>query len=340
MSHHQSRQSFSMCGLGFHARTILLVIAASPLAVACFDVPDIVSLEDTDGASETGGAMDDPTVAAPPAETADTTTPDPSDSMGADARCGDGVVEGDEACDDGDQTDWDGCSAQCTIELYSRCIGEGPGSCAPIRILHAPADPDNPTFRAAVTNITGGPVDYLPAANDTPMLDSLLSNYDCVITHSYSGAGHASPSSLGDVLASYVDGGGTVVLGVFGLFWLTDTAIGEDAYSPIALLGDYQYAHFDVPVEYAWDGTTSLHHGISGYSASSIDLGTTLQGAGVEESTFTNGVIATAHRPDFHVVYVNGASGGIDVDSWHGDWPVLFANACAVGHAVSQAGSP
>ena len=31
-------------------------------------------------------------------------------------RCGDGVVEGDEACDDGNQVDGDGCSAQCGAE--------------------------------------------------------------------------------------------------------------------------------------------------------------------------------------------------------------------------------
>ena len=32
--------------------------------------------------------------------------------------CGDGIVNGDEACDDGNNNDGDGCSANCTIEAY------------------------------------------------------------------------------------------------------------------------------------------------------------------------------------------------------------------------------
>src|SRR5207244_4383518 len=31
-------------------------------------------------------------------------------------RCGDGVVDSDEECDDGNQTDGDGCAADCTVE--------------------------------------------------------------------------------------------------------------------------------------------------------------------------------------------------------------------------------
>lgn len=41
------------------------------------------------------------------------------------AVCGDGVVEGDEACDDGNLVDGDGCSAACTVESGSAELCDG-----------------------------------------------------------------------------------------------------------------------------------------------------------------------------------------------------------------------
>jgi cysteine-rich repeat protein len=39
--------------------------------------------------------------------------------------CGDGVLEGDEACDDGNTADGDGCSATCTVEQDDCACGDG-----------------------------------------------------------------------------------------------------------------------------------------------------------------------------------------------------------------------
>ncbi len=36
-------------------------------------------------------------------------------------HCGDGVVDGDEQCDDGNREDWDGCSATCNVEEFQGC---------------------------------------------------------------------------------------------------------------------------------------------------------------------------------------------------------------------------
>jgi cysteine-rich repeat protein len=46
-------------------------------------------------------------------------------------RCGDGVLEGGEACDDGNGASGDGCSAACAIETGWSCSG-APSACAPI----------------------------------------------------------------------------------------------------------------------------------------------------------------------------------------------------------------
>src|SRR5229473_772415 len=46
-------------------------------------------------------------------------------------KCGDGVVQGSEACDDGDITNGDGCSATCAIEAGYACCGEPSGCVVP-----------------------------------------------------------------------------------------------------------------------------------------------------------------------------------------------------------------
>ncbi|HMI90254.1 MAG TPA: DUF4215 domain-containing protein, partial [Polyangiales bacterium] len=47
------------------------------------------------------------------------------------AECGNGELEGLEACDDGDDQGNDGCSASCTVETFYRCRDE-PSECKPI----------------------------------------------------------------------------------------------------------------------------------------------------------------------------------------------------------------
>lgn len=55
-------------------------------------------------------------------ETTGTTTAStgPGETTGAPAGCGDGMVEGSEQCDDGNQIDGDGCSSQCSQEALEK----------------------------------------------------------------------------------------------------------------------------------------------------------------------------------------------------------------------------
>lgn len=47
-------------------------------------------------------------------------------------ECGDGVVEGDEACDDGDTDNGDGCSSVCEVESGWQCLVGDPSVCSEI----------------------------------------------------------------------------------------------------------------------------------------------------------------------------------------------------------------
>jgi fibro-slime domain-containing protein len=47
----------------------------------------------------------------------------------ANPRCGDGIVNTGEACDDGDAMGGDGCSSTCTVETDYTCVGLGPSIC-------------------------------------------------------------------------------------------------------------------------------------------------------------------------------------------------------------------
>jgi cysteine-rich repeat protein len=242
--------------------------------------------------------------------------------------CGDGMVSVSEGCDDGATMNGDGCAADCSVEPYHRCTGGGPGSCAPIRILYAPADGDDAAFRMAIAAITGGTVEYADAGASTPTLMMLEANHDCVFTHpNYT---YLDPLSFGNTLAGFVDGGGNVVLGIATDFppatGLSESLIMTDAYSPVGTSGSVIY---DMPTTYAGDGTTPIHDGVVAYDAPIFDAGVVLQGGGLQDGSYEDGTIATAYRPDFKVVYLNG-TGNVSFGPT-GDWPRLLANACAVG---------
>lgn len=242
--------------------------------------------------------------------------------------CGNGVLDEGEGCDDENLVDGDGCDAECSVELYHRCVGGGRGSCAPIRILYVPANDDEPAFRADVSAITGGPVDYIDGTANTPTIMQLEASHDCVFTHP--NFTYQDSLGLGDALAAFVDGGGNVVLGIATDFadpatGLTESMIMTDAYSPVTTSGNVDL----VAVSYAGDGTSPVHTGVVAYGMSVYDIGVVLQGAGIQDATYDNGTIAVAYRPDFKVVYLNGA--GATSFGSTGDWPLLLANACAVG---------
>ncbi|UCF35206.1 MAG: hypothetical protein JSV78_07860 [Phycisphaerales bacterium] len=85
-------------------------------------------------------------------------------------------------------------------------------------ILYAPSNPDAPGFRAALSAISGAPVDYFDARAATPSL-SVLQGYDLVFT--WANYAYADRDAFGDVLADYADTGGKVILGQ----WCLPTAV-------------------------------------------------------------------------------------------------------------------
>jgi hypothetical protein len=94
-----------------------------------------------------------------------------------------------------------------------RCADLDPpcGTPPPPSLLYAPTQPDNPSFRSAVSALLGGwPVDYFDARVSTPTL-SQLSDYSAVFT--WVNYAYADNVAMGDVLADFVDIGGKVILG-------------------------------------------------------------------------------------------------------------------------------
>jgi cysteine-rich repeat protein len=234
--------------------------------------------------------------------------------------CGDGVVADDEQCDDGETAPGDGCDASCNVELYSRCDEAYPSNCAPINILYAPANVDDPTLRAEIAMITGGGVAYWDPAT-TPILTD-LTPYDCVVTYGWEL--FADGPGFGEILASYVDSVGTAVMGIalqFSASYFVETTLVGPAYSPVVYP---TLSLSNTPANYQLDGTGILFDNVMSLTSTNWDMSVTTQGDGVAVGTLAGGEIMAAYRSDFRVVYNNGM-----IQSGQGDWARLVANSCA-----------
>jgi hypothetical protein len=190
------------------------------------------------------------------------------------------------------------------------------------RMLYCPSEADDPGYRAQIAALTGDVVDYFDTRIANPGA-ALLNTYDCV----YVWANYAffDNVGLGDQLAAFVDQGGTVILGSFCTYTSGNYLSGmimTAAYSPVWSPSGTN--HF-VSSNYAGDGTTCIHTGVTFYECTYRDY-LTLQGTGIVDGHYVDGEIAHAYRPDFKVIYSNG-SGGAPL-SGTGDWARLVANAC------------
>lgn len=198
-----------------------------------------------------------------------------------------------------------------------------PGTRGSGRILYAPSEADDAAFRAAVAAITGGVVDYYDASAGTPDA-ALLATYDCVYT--WANFAYANNVLFGDRLADFVDAGGSVVLGVFCTYTSGNFLSGRimtAGYSPV--ISPPGANHFSDSA-YIGDGVTCLHTGVSAYSCFYRDYLAPL-GGGLVDGHYADGEISGAYRPDYKVLYTNGA--GAFPISGAGDWAKLIANACA-----------
>lgn len=217
-----------------------------------------------------------------------------------------------------------------------------------VNILYLKSDPfDNPGFREAVSDITGGETDYFNArrGNGTIPTVEFMSNYGCVMVHS---AGLFEERDLfGDRLANYVDSGGTVVFGdgFTGGGFTTDTGVGgaimDEEYSPIGIVGAADEISSGIKI-YVGDGTTLLYENVTTFESTinNLDADISLQGDGMRDGSYPDGTLAAAYRPDFRVVYLSGAycwrsefpAGNCPGD----DHPRRWANACSVASVTDS----
>jgi cysteine-rich repeat protein len=282
---------------------------------------------DTDTDSDTDTDTDTDTYTDTDTDTDTDADTDTDTGTDTDVECGNGSVEFGELCDDGvsPPVGGDGCDASCQIERYWVCVGE-PSVCHRVNILYAPSDTDDALFRASIAAITGGTVVYNNSGVTTPTLGT-MQTYDCVYT--YPNSAYLDSTGLGNTLASYVDWGGTVVLGPFSTYTsglCLGGAIMGSGYSPVYSPTGSNHL---VSSAYSGDGTTAIHYSVTSYACTFRDY-LAVQGSGVVDGHYADGEIAHAYRSDFKVVYSNGA--GPSTLGCTGDWARLVANACSAAY--------
>jgi hypothetical protein len=189
----------------------------------------------------------------------------------------------------------------------------------PPNVLYAPSDADNPGYRAAIAGFTGGVVDYFNANAATPALAFLL-NYDVVYT--WTNGTYFDRVAMGNVLADYVDAGGKVLLAGFCTYTSGNSLGGRimnNDYCPVrSPAGTNHYASSN----YSGNGTSWQHRNVLFYQDQFRDF-LQIQGLGVLDGTYNDGEIATAHRPDGRVMYMNGVGPPVGAA---GDWARIVAN--------------
>jgi hypothetical protein len=189
-------------------------------------------------------------------------------------------------------------------------------------MMYAPSEPDNATFRAAVSALIGAPVDYVDARTTTPTVAQMQA-YAAVLT--WVDYAYADAVGFGNNLADYVDAGGIVILGQWCLptagNYLQGRIMTDPGYNPATAV---MYGGSS----YAGDGTECMYTGGTGvvsFEASSYRDNISIVGGATSNGTFLDGIPAVAYWPGFAplVYYSPGNTGGTYST---GDWAILTAN--------------
>jgi hypothetical protein len=216
-----------------------------------------------------------------------------------------------------------------TFEGHSLTSPEsGPG----LRVLYGPSEADDPGYRGAIAARLGGGavVDYYDSRVGTPDV-AMLDTYDCVMVW----ANYAFSNNVlyGDNLATFVDHGGTVVLGAFCAYtignYLSGRVMTDPAYCPVT--GGFN--HFSYAT---WDGSCAgdcVHAGVGFYGATYRDI-LAIRPTGTVCGRFTDFEISVAHNTARSVVYANGA-GGFPIDGGAPDFDLVVANACVCSGPIA-----
>ena len=202
-----------------------------------------------------------------------------------------------------------------------------------INILYYKSDPEeNLGFMNAVSDITGGRVDYFDGYSYNPLdLNSLL-EYDCVMVHTRNSFNDLD--ALNKILVEYVESGRSVVISDGFMDKVRGDFVGL-GYSPIESVG--VVGELSDCIQYLGDGNTLLYSGIgprSGFCATvnNRDENLTITHDAVPDGSYSDGTPAAVYSPEFRVVYLNGAycwgSAFPSVNCPGGDQPRRWANAC------------
>ena len=197
------------------------------------------------------------------------------------------------------------------------------------KILYAPSEADDPTYRAAISAGAGGAVvDYFDARVATPSV-ATMNQYDAV--HTWANFAYADPVGFGNNLALYNNAGGSVVLGAFCTFTQGNSLGGQimtAAYNPVTSPSGGN--HFTTS-NYKGDGVTCIYNGVTSLACQFRDILVT-QGLGKIDGTYQDNEICHAYRASGplgggEVVYSNGS--GAAALGGTGQWGTAVGNSAS-----------
>jgi hypothetical protein len=203
------------------------------------------------------------------------------------------------------------------------------------RMLYAPTESDDPTYRATIAEHIGGVVDYFDARFDTPDA-ALLGTYDCV--HIWSNYPFSDAALFGDRLADFVDAGGKVILGAYSSAESGNALAGRI----VDPLGPYAPIRSLAPKDgqSAWDGVCHedcIWRNVAGVYATHRETLTLEEPPrGVICGHHVDGEIAVAYLPNRRVTFINGAGGFPIWTDFYMAWVVGNACLCEASTAVES----
>ncbi len=214
-----------------------------------------------------------------------------------------------------------GCGGQWGAAVGNSCVCSVSGG-GVAKILYAPSEADDPSYRAEISAAAGGAtVDYFDASFSTPRA-VILVNYDAV--HTWANFGYHNNEIFGDRLASAADMGRHIVLGAFCTYTSGNFLAGnimEVGYCPVDSPSGTN--HFSDATD-TGPFSTCITSGVGSLTAFYRDFLVT-QGTGVAESTFdSDNEISVAYRPSTgagNVIYANGSGGSPLFFGSYNDWP-------------------
>ncbi len=224
----------------------------------------------------------------------------------------------------------DDLTGLCTETLQLNCTGRFAAgeTCASVtfdppcgelpqcKLLYAPTEADNPTFRAEVSALTLSDCDYFDARAGTPTL-AQMQQYNAVFT--WVNYGYSDMILMGDNLADYLESGGKVILGQ----WTFDN--GQTNHLEGRIMTEYAIITSSGvgAGSYALDGTMCMHLGVGVYSSDYWDTIVSAVAPNMLDGTRDDGAPAVAFSPSQKLYYSGGNTGGT---YGTGDWAKLVAN--------------